>query len=73
MRLAHNQKIVGSNPTLGSKIMKDPKFGYHWIWMLPTYYMLTTYDYFANAITNAIRAKARRKYPEIQKLAKKIK
>lgn len=23
--------------------MKDPKFGYHWIWMIPSYYFWQTY------------------------------
>lgn len=23
--------------------MKDPKFGYHWIWMIPYYYLFQIY------------------------------
>jgi hypothetical protein len=52
--------------------MRDPKFGYHWIWMLPVYIILSIYDYIATVVISSLKRMRMRwiffRYPEIKRM-----
>jgi hypothetical protein len=54
--------------------MKDPKFGYHWIWMLPIAWVHICYTYvfdFGKNVYHQIRLKAiHKRNPDIKELSK---
>jgi hypothetical protein len=51
---------------------RDPKLGYHWIWMVPAYHLMTVLGFFSSGVS---RAAARtgswmndRRYPDLEDL-----
>lgn len=51
---------------------RDPKLGYHWIWMAPAYHLMTVMGVFASGVSRAVaRTKSwtnDRKYPDLKNL-----
>jgi hypothetical protein len=51
---------------------RDPKLGYHWIWMTPAYGLMAVMGFFASGVSRAV-ARSRlwmqdRKYPDLKNL-----